>query len=281
VVVPVKNEQANLSRCLEPLIPFAEVVVVDSGSQDSTTETARHFGAKVLQFAWNGRYPKKRNWVLLNYPFKTEWVLFLDADEIIDVEFCKHMAAAIQLGCYNGFWLNYTNHFMGRKLRHGVPQRKLALFKVGSGLYERIEEHSWTKLDMEIHEHPLITGPVGEILAPIEHNDYRGIDNFVDRHRDYARWEARRFLLLEREGELDASLLTERQRFKYGNIQKWWYPWLYFGYSYFVRGGFLDGSAGFYYACYKTWYFLTVRVLIAEFRKADEPNSRILMKSAK
>ncbi|WP_287395081.1 glycosyltransferase family 2 protein [Mesorhizobium sp.] len=267
VVIPVKNEELNLERCLKALSRFADVVVVDSGSTDRTQEIAIRAGAKVIDFRWDGRYPKKRNWVLINHALPNEWVLFLDADEFVDHRFCDEMAAAVASGRHAGYWLNYTNYFLGRRLGYGVPQKKLALFRVSSGLYERIQEDSWSKLDMEVHEHPTIRGSVGEIRAPIEHNDFRGIDKFLDRHRDYARWEARRFLLLERQSDLDGRSLTTRQRFKYRSLERWWYPWFYFLYAYIVRLGFFDGAAGFQYAFYKAWYFLTIRLMIRELRK--------------
>jgi glycosyltransferase involved in cell wall biosynthesis len=263
VVVPVKNEERNLGRCLGALTRFTEVIVVDSGSTDRTQQIAREAGAKLIEFHWDGRYPKKRNWVLINHTLANDWVLFLDADELVNDHFCDEVAAAIASGQHNGYWLNYTSYFLGRHLRHGVPQRKLALFRAGHGLYERIEEDSWTALDMEVHEHPIVEGPVGEIHAPVEHNDFRGIDAFVDRHRDYARWEARRFLLLKQQSG-DSRALTQRQRFKYRHLASWWYPLVYFLHSYVVRLGFLDGAAGFQYAFYKTWYFLTIRLTIRE-----------------
>ena len=77
VVIPVKNEALNLPRCLGRLAEFEHIVVVDSGSSDTTCEIAERAGAEVLQFNWDGRFPKKRNGVLRNYTFKTEWVLFL------------------------------------------------------------------------------------------------------------------------------------------------------------------------------------------------------------
>jgi glycosyltransferase involved in cell wall biosynthesis len=169
VVVPVKNEEAGLGRCLERLTRFAEVIVVDSSSTDRTPEIAREYGAKLINFVWNGRYPKKRNWLLLNHTLASEWVLFLDADEFADDAFCDAVDAAVRSNTHNGYWLNYTIYFLGRELRHGVPQRKLALFRTGHGLYERIDEESWSQLDMEIHEHPVIDGTVGEIVARIDH----------------------------------------------------------------------------------------------------------------
>jgi glycosyltransferase involved in cell wall biosynthesis len=267
VVVPVRNEERNLPRCLAALSRFAEVMVVDSGSTDGTREIVRRAGAGLVDFRWDGRYPKKRNWVLLNQPLASDWVLFLDADEVVDDRFCDEVAAAVASGRHDAYWLTYTNHFLGRRLRHGVPQRKLALMRVGCGLYERVDEERWSELDMEVHEHPVIDGRVGEIRAPIEHNDLSGLAVFLERHRSYALWEARRHLRIE-DGEHNGQLkLTRRQRIKYANVARWWFPWAYFVYAYVVRLGLLDGRAGFSYAFYKLWYFETVRQLIHERRR--------------
>jgi glycosyltransferase involved in cell wall biosynthesis len=273
VVIPTKNEERNLARCLAAVGPVAEVIVVDSGSADGTAEIARRWGATFLNFAWNGHYPKKRNWVLQTQRFQTEWVLFLDADEILSEAFRNEIGTAIASRQHDGYWLNYTNYFLGRPLRFGVPQRKLALFKIGSGLYEKIDESWWSPLDMEVHEHPIIAGSLGEIRSPIEHNDFRGIDNFIDRHRSYATWEANRALSLARQTAMQTAVMTRRQRVKYANIGRWWYPWMYFIYTYFLRLGFLDGSPGLFYAFYKTWYFLTIRLKIQELRRQQAASS--------
>lgn len=127
VAIPVKNEEANLAACLARLSRFAEIVVIDSGSTDRTREIAQNFGARIVDFTWDGRYPKKRNWFLLNDPPNQPWVLFLDADEFVDDAFCDALARALERDDRNGYWLTYTNHFLGRPLRHGLVQRKLAL----------------------------------------------------------------------------------------------------------------------------------------------------------
>ena len=263
VVVPILNEEANLISCLESLRRFSEVLVVDSGSTDRSAAVAEQFGVPVIRFSWNGRYPKKRNWVLLNHKFATDWVLFLDADESVDDSFCDELARKIPSGEYCGFWVTYANHFLGRELRHGVPQRKLSLFKIGSGLYEKIEEERWSSLDMEVHEHPVVNGRIGEVSARLKHDDRSGLDKFIERHRNYAIWEANRLLRLEATPEAREKL-TKRQSLKYGKLTRWWFPWAYFIYAYVIRLGFLDGGAGFTYAFYKLWYFETVRQLVKE-----------------
>lgn len=264
VVIPVRNEEANLAECLQHLVPFDEIVVVDSGSTDATCQIASDNGAAVIQFEWNGAYPKKRNWVLLNHRLRNTWVFFLDADELVTEEFCDEVRIAIEQDQHDAFWLRYTNYFLGRPLKRGDPQRKLALFKVGKGLYEKIEEDSWSNLDMEVHEHPVIDGVVGEIRAPIDHRDDRGVAKFIQRHQDYALWEARRTIQLRQSEPTVWEELTPRQRKKYRHIDKWWFAWAYFLSSYAFKRGFLDGQAGFAYAFYKLWYFWTIRLLIKE-----------------
>ena len=64
IIVPVKNEEKNLRECLENVKTIRYVVVVDSNSTDRTQEIAAEFGREVVQFKWNGKFPKKRNWVL-------------------------------------------------------------------------------------------------------------------------------------------------------------------------------------------------------------------------
>lgn len=263
VAIPVLNEEANLILCCQRLSRFAEVIVVDSGSTDRTREIAQDVGARIVDFKWDGRYPKKRNWFLINSPPAQPWVLFLDADEYVDDAFCEAVSAAIASGRCNGYWIPYTNYFLGRALRHGIGQRKLALFRVGHALYEKIEEDGWSRLDMEIHEHPIVDGQVGEISVPIDHRDDKGVARFLEKHIDYARWEARRFIKLQNDPNAWRHF-TRRQKFKYRHLAKWWYSLFYFVFTYILKRGFLDGGAGFHYAFYKAWYFHTIRLLIRE-----------------
>jgi glycosyltransferase involved in cell wall biosynthesis len=267
VIIPIKNQALALSNCLEPLKGMAAVVVVDSASTDGTVEVAQQWGAEVLQFKWNGRIPKKRNWALQNYQFTTDWVLFLDADEVLTPAFILEMREAIQSKGYVGYWLNYANFFQGRILRFGVPQRKLALFKVGCGFYERIEEDRWSTLDMEVHEHPILDGPLGKLKSRIRHEDYSNLSAFIERHNQYSTWEAQRYLAQRTNQTNGAQSLTFRQRVKYSLLESRWLSVIYFIYSYILLGGFLDGSAGLHYAIYKSRYFFDISQKIVEIRR--------------
>lgn len=264
IVIPVKNEEINLPECLENVKNFEHVVIVDSGSTDRTLEIAQQFGREVVQFKWDGKFPKKRNWFLRNYVFETPWALFLDADERITDGWIKEAAeklSASLTSSVDAFICYYDNWFMGRVLRYGDAMRKTAILRIGAGEYERIEENAWSKLDMEIHEHLVVKGEVGEIMARMEHYDKRSLESHWKKHEQYADWEANRYrALLAEIGDIQTSgKLTKRQKMKYRLIERWYFPLLYFVASYILKRGFLDGCAGYNFARFKARYFSLVR----------------------
>lgn len=264
VVIPVKNEERNLARCLDRLKRFAKIVVIDSGSTDRTREIAQEHGCEFILFRWDGRFPKKRNWFLLNHPPATPWVFFLDADEYLTDEFIAELARALAKTTHVGFRVMYSNYFLGKKLKYGVPQIKLPIFRVGSGLYERIDEDEWSALDMEVHEHPVLEGTIGQLNTLVDHQDFKGLDAYIARHKEYASWEARRYLKLRETPEAMAHF-TAIQRRKYDSLTSWWLAPSYFLYSWLWKRGILDGWAGFVFAKMKASYFLQIRRKIREF----------------
>jgi glycosyltransferase involved in cell wall biosynthesis len=265
IAIPVKNEEKNLPACLEAIGKdfVKKIVVIDSGSTDRTKEISEQVGAEFIQFNWDGKFPKKRNWYLRNHTPTTQWVLFLDADEFLTNEFKQALSKAIQDNKMDAFWLNYSIYFMGRRLRGGYPLRKLALFKVGVGEYERIDEEQWSKLDMEIHEHPIIEGNIGEIKAKIDHQDFRGASHYVNKHTEYASWEAARYLKAIQDPNLSKKW-TFKQKIKYRLMRSVWIgPAFFFG-SFLLLGGFRDGRKGFAFAILKMSYFTLIYCKIKE-----------------
>lgn len=265
VVIPVKNEEQNLPSCLQAIgSDFAHhVVVIDSNSCDSTVLIAKDMGAEVIDFQWNGFFPKKRNWFLANYALKSRWVLFLDADEILNVKVKREIHAALQSTAHQGFQLSYSNYFMGKRLRGGVPLQKVALFKVGKIRYERIEEDHWSQCDMEVHEHPIIDGSIGRIYSNIDHVDLRGIDSYMNKHNEYAAWEAKRiFSILTTNPCL--SNLSKKQRLKYYLMQSPYGGFFYFLINYVFMGAWKDGSYGFAFSLFKASYFTQVACRLSE-----------------
>ena len=81
VIIASKNEERNIKNCIISAKNFSEIIVVDSNSEDSTAEIASSLGVNVINFSWNGKYPKKRQWILENVKTQNEWIFFLDGDE--------------------------------------------------------------------------------------------------------------------------------------------------------------------------------------------------------
>src|SRR6202158_2868915 len=96
VIVPVRNEARNLPRCLESLSGAGEVYVIDSQSTDQTLAIAKSHGAKVVQFHYAGGWPKKRQWAMDTLPLQYDWILLLDADEVLTPALARAIRKAIQ-----------------------------------------------------------------------------------------------------------------------------------------------------------------------------------------
>ena len=97
ILIPARNEEANLTACLESVSCADEIFVVDSQSSDRSIEISEQHGATVVQFEFNGHHPKKKNWSLENLPFRNEWVLIVDCDERITPELWNEIEIAIKI----------------------------------------------------------------------------------------------------------------------------------------------------------------------------------------
>ena len=120
VLIPARNEEANLPACLESVSRADEVFVVDSQSSDRSIEISESYGANVVQFHFNGRSPKKKNWSLENLPFRNEWVLIVDCDERITPELWAEIEHAIENPEFQGYYLNRKVFFLGQWIRLGA-----------------------------------------------------------------------------------------------------------------------------------------------------------------
>jgi len=193
VIVPVKNEAQNLGRCLAHLGWADEVFVVDSQSSDDTARIAEEFRAKVVQFHFDGTYPKKKNWALESLPFANEWVLIVDADEVIPPELAREIAATLAAPGHEGYLLNFRYMFLGRWIRHCgyYPVWKLVLFKHRLGRFEKMPIASAANTgDNEVHEHVILRGSTGRLSHEVLHYPYPTIDSWVEKHNRYSNWEA-------------------------------------------------------------------------------------------
>jgi glycosyltransferase involved in cell wall biosynthesis len=249
VIVPVKNEAENLRRCLPALDWADEVFVVDSQSSDATAAVADEFGAKLVQFHFNGHYPKKKNWALDHVPFRNAWVLIVDADEVVPPELAHEIFDRIGRDEADGFYLNMKYYFLGRRIEYcGYNECwNLRLFKHALGRYEKIPAAPGSPAgDNEAHEHVELVGRVKKLRAELDHHAYPTISAFVAKHDRYASWEAENYERFLREPIPRGIGLGKRfkRRLKKVYLRLPFRPLIRFLYAYIVRLGFLDGRPG-------------------------------------
>lgn len=278
VLIPAKNEEDNLSTCLESVNRADEVFVVDSQSSDRSIAIAESYGANVVQFHFNGRWPKKKNWALENLPFRNEWVLIVDCDERIPPELWAEIATAIEDPNYNGYYLNRRVFFLNRWIQHGgrYPDWNLRLFKHQQGRYENLSTEEVPNTgDNEVHEHVILSGKVGYLKNDMLHEDFRDIYHWLERHNRYSNWEARVYLNLltgkDQSHTIGANFFgnaVQRKRF----LKRVWVylpfkPTLRFLLVYIFQLGFLDGRAGYIYARLMSQYEYQIGIKLYELRE--------------
>lgn len=270
IIIPTKNEEKNISFCLEPIYEWAsKIIIVDSNSTDKTCEIAERYGAEIINFNYHGGWPKKRQYVLDNYNFKTSWVLLLDADEILTNKSKKEIENSIVNTEINGYYIFFRMEFLGKVLRRSDPGlRKLCLFRVGKGRFEkRFEEQDNTMGDMEVHEHVIVDGKTVNIHEYVIHRNVNNMSRFIIKHDEYSNYECH----VHTEGsktnikERFFGSKEERRRYiKKKLIRNPLSPILYFFYLYIFKGGFLEGMPGFYYILYQCIYLYFVSAKIYE-----------------
>jgi glycosyltransferase involved in cell wall biosynthesis len=279
VLVATKNEAVNLPRCLAALAPAARVVLLDSHSADGTPAIAAAHGAEVVQFDYRGGYPKKRQWALDHLPIATPWVLLLDADEVVPPALWDEIAGVVGGPASKDAYLVAKGfHFLGRRFRHGgFSFVAVLLFRRGRARFERLVEDEATGMDMEVHERVVVDGTLGRLATPLIHEDFKGLEAYLDRHNRYSTWEAKlrhRFLATGTYGEQAIAPrlfgnAQERRRFaKRIAVRMPFEPQLWFLYHYVLRLGCLEGRPGLIACQIRASYIAQVRAKVYELAQA-------------
>jgi len=281
VVILTYNESLHLPRALDHIASFAqEIFVIDSYSTDGTVELARSRGAQVLQHPFQN-YAKQFEWAIDNAPITAEWVMRLDADEIIEADLAEEIVAKLpQLPPdITGVNLNRKTIFQGRFIRHGgrYPLTLLRIWRRGKA---RIESR-WMDEHMYLTDGRAVTFKGGFA----DHNLF-DLTFFTDKHNKYASREAldvlnQRLHLFEPQLELTAQSTARQARMKrffkesiYNRIPFELSALAYFFFRYVVQLGFLDGRQGFvYHVLQGFWYRFLVGAKVRELEAAVRNSS--------
>jgi glycosyltransferase involved in cell wall biosynthesis len=276
VVILTHNEERHIARALASISTVAaQVFVVDSGSNDRTVEIAERHGAVVLKNKFIN-YAKQFQWALDNAPISSDWVMRMDADEIIEPDLIAEIAGKLPTlpADVAGINLKRKHIFMDHWVRHGgrYPLVLLRIWRHGLG---RIEDR-WMDEHMVVWGGRTVTFDGG--FADHNIND---LTFFTDKHNKYATREAidvlnQRLHLFPRDEALNSESASFQASFKrwakervYNRLPFTFSATLYFLWRYIFQLGFLDGRSGLiYHFLQGYWYRFLVGAKLMELERA-------------
>lgn len=242
VIIIAKNEAHDIRRCLESVKWADEIIVLDSGSTDNTPEICREFTKNVFHTDWPG-FGIQKNRALAKAT--NEWVLSLDADELVSDPLQKEILSVINSSeqKYSGYAIPRNSIYCGRLIKHGAWHNKKVtrLFKRNKGKFD----------DAIVHENLIIDGEIGVLHSPIIHYTYRNLEEMLEKMNQYSTLSSKRKLAKGKTSGLFGAILRG--------------AWAFFR-SYIVQLGFLDGKYGFMLAVsngeYAYYTYLKVMVKV-------------------
>jgi len=284
VVVLTYNEEVNIGACLESVLDWAgQVVVVDSGSTDRTVEIAHRFGATVVQHPFE-THARQWDWAIRNLALKNDWVLGIDSDQRVSSGLRAEIERLFSgggdgLSTVDGFYVKRRQIFRGRWIRHGgyYPKYLLKLFRRSAVS---------VPLDDLLDHHFAVRGRVLKLKGDLveENRKDDDISFWIDKHNRYATLVAKEELERKREPRRDGISLSslgdpdERVSWLKGvwsRLPLYVRPFLYFGYRYFIRLGFLDGKQGLtFHFLHALWFRLLVDIKREELGRATASTHR-------
>ena len=277
VIVCVLNEEENLADALASVDWAEAVVVVDSRSTDKTGEIALQAGAELVQFDYPGHGPKKQQWALENLDFRTEWVLYLAADERVTPELRAEIEQALAGGTADGYCIDREFVFMSRSLGCFRPNWNLRLLKHRLGRYEDLGLNDLPGTgDIEVHEHVVLDGRIGFLRSPLLHDDYRGLTPWLERHNKYATWEAHLYRKFRSEpvgvgpvGFLRLDAFRRKRVLRRVWVRMPGRPGIRFLVWYLARRGFLDGRPGLVFCVLMAFYEVMISAKLYELEQTE------------
>lgn len=255
VVLAVLNEEDNLKRCLNSVNDLAwEIIIVDGGSQDQTLEIARSFGARIIQTDNPPLFHINKNKAI--DAAKGEWVLQLDADEVVTDELAKEIQVAVAIkSVINGYWIPRRNFFLGRFLTKGgqYPDYTLRLYRKGKGRLPA----------KDVHEQAEVRGELGILKNNLLHMRDKNFSMYIERFNRYT--DLLIFQLRAKRVKNGMPLFLEYMVIK---------PFFWFIKAYLRHRGYVDGFPGFIFALFSSLRFPVayIKLCIVNMEKNENCN---------
>ena len=268
-VVLSHNEAGNLPRCLRALRGCGEVVVVDDGSVDDSPRIAAECGARVVAHAF-ASFADQRNWAMDSAGLKHEWVLHLDADEVLTPELLEEIRRRLPL------LSSGSAGFIARKVMLG---EKWLRFSADYPVFvPRLLHRAGPRSAMRGHGEVLAADPAESVIfdEPLLHYNFsKGWADWRVRHQKYAAAEAERIrsgaVPLPWRALFSSDRTARRAAARALSYRLPGRPALRFLYAYVWRLGFLDGVEGFRFSAATAAYERMIDAALRGAAKAKAP----------
>lgn len=266
-IIITLNEEKNIGDCLKSISAWVdEIFVVDSGSTDRTIEIAGRYTQKISYHPFEN-FARQRNWAQDNLPIKNEWVMHLDADEMISPELALSLQDIFSAKTdSDGIMAPRRTIFNGRWIRFGgqYPVYHIRFFKKSKG---RSEERNYD-------QNYIVSGTVIKAKGDIINIINPELAEWKSRHRRWAALEAKE-ISHRRSKKMNISLtgnpIGRRNWLRYNIYYRaplFIRSFLYFFYRYILRLGFLDGAQGSVFHFWQGfWYRLLVDKEVSKLNK--------------
>ncbi|MEQ1636858.1 MAG: glycosyltransferase family 2 protein [Methylococcales bacterium] len=174
-IIITKNEEQHIARCLDSVAWVDEIVVLDSGSSDATVAICQQYTDKVYSTDWPGFGLQKQRAL---DKATGDWILSLDADEVVTPELRAEIELAVQSEQVNGFEIPRLSSYCGRSMRHGGwwPDYVLRLFRHSKGQFT---EHA-------VHERVVVQGKIDRLNSPFLHEAFINLDEVLVKVNHYS-----------------------------------------------------------------------------------------------
>ena len=273
VLISARNEEAKIQSCLDSISEFDQVILVDSQSSDRTCEIATRSGAEVVQFEYDGGWPKKRNWALDNLDIRNDWVFLLDADERITRKLRDEIADAICDESHDGYYVKWKFLFLGAWMKHAWSHGwMLRLIKKEKGRFEDLGMRGEGGWDAEVHENMIVAGECGKLNALLDHDNHE-LDRWISKQNEFSTWNAARRHRQLQEPLPPIAWLLSGDPVRYRKILKSIFIRLPFRasfmflYLYLFKLGFLDGKAGYFFCRLRAMHELNISAKMFELER--------------
>jgi len=229
VAIITKNEEKNISKCLESLLWADEIIVVDSGSTDKTIDICKKYKCKIIQTDWKG-FGKNKQYAVKHT--SNDWVLSLDADEIVSPSLAKAIIKTVKLNEKLGYRIKRNSFYLGKLIKFSGWQNDypLRLFNKKYGNFNDFSVHESVIMPEEV---------VAKINSPIIHFPYNKIEDHLNKINNYSSLAAENLLTKDKTIFYPYAFIAGA--FKFLRV-------------YFLKLGFLDGKEGLILAILSAYY---------------------------